>query len=339
MRNWMSVAAMMRARVGGLACFLFAAPSLVGCDAGKAPYNDGVELEEKGQLAEAADKYDGVCRKAPDSKMCAPSVTRAAEVRIKLADQDIKAFKFAEAKALLAKVAEGGDEAGKKKAHDLSLSADLNWGLRWEKAMAQPEKRNALDEMEAVAASGASTARKAADWLTKERAALLLASATGACTPNVTDSCGSICERLVKLHPDSSQATKAKEYLVAVEAARAAAAAKEEERLYGLLVEAEKLLAQQQGAWRATKAHGQCVLQQLAVNPDNAIAAVVACGEDPNGDYKADKREKAWKALMEQIANEAVTGALGERWKRADEQGEYERQTPKKPASMTTGKK
>lgn len=339
MRKWMSVAAMMRAWVGGLACISFAALAPAGCDAGKAPYNEGVELEEKGQLAEAADKYDSVCRRAPDSKMCQPSVTRAAEVRIKLAEQDIKAFKFSDAKAVLAKAGESGDEAAKKKAHELSTSADVNWGLRWEKAMAQAEKRNALDEMEAVAASGASTASKAAAWLTKERPALLLAAATAACTPSVTDTCGTICERLVKLHPDSPEAAKVKDYLVAVEAARAAAAAKEEERLYGLLVEAEKDLAQAQRDYRQSKAHDACLLQQMAANPDNALAAVAACGDATEAVNAREKLEKSWDKLMESIGDKSKVEALQERWKSAAEHGEYQPQPPKKPASTTPGKK
>jgi len=41
---------------------------IVGCDAGKGPYAEAVAMEERGQLLEAAEKYDSVCRRAPDSK-------------------------------------------------------------------------------------------------------------------------------------------------------------------------------------------------------------------------------------------------------------------------------
>jgi len=296
---------------------------VVGCDAGKAPYNEGVALEEKGQLAEAAEKYDAVCRRAPDSKMCAPSVGRAGAARIKLAEAALTAFKFGEAEAVLNKVGETGDRENKTKAKGLLDSNDVTQGLAWEKAAAMTDKAKALPDMEKVAASGASTAGKANEWLAKERPALLLTAATQACTPKVTSACGSICERLVKLHP--TEADKVKDYLVAVKTA-------DDERLYPLLVEAEKLLQEMAKFKKASLAQDACLLPAMAANPDNVMAAMAACPKPPG--RSTDLIETDWNDLLKKFSDSARVSALQARWKLADEEGKYDKQEPKKPDSM-----
>jgi len=62
--------------------------TLAACDAGKAPYDEAVTLEEQGKLAEAAEKFDAVCRRAPGSKLCPTATIRAAAARIKAVNQD-----------------------------------------------------------------------------------------------------------------------------------------------------------------------------------------------------------------------------------------------------------
>ena len=68
-----------------------------GCDAGRAAYDEATLLEQQGKLADAMLKYDFVCTKAPDSKMCGPSRDRAGVVRVQLADIQMKDFQFTEA--------------------------------------------------------------------------------------------------------------------------------------------------------------------------------------------------------------------------------------------------
>lgn len=301
-----------------MACVL-----VVGCDAGKAPYNEGVALEEKGQLAEAAEKYDAVCRRAPDSKMCPPSVGRAAAARLKVAEAALTALKFSEAEVVLKKVVETGDLGNKAKAKSLLDSNDVVQGLAWEKAATMSDKAKALPGMESVAASGASTAGKANEWLAKERPSILLAAATQACSPKVTDACGPLCDRLVKLHP--AEAGKVKDYLAAVKTAQ-------EERLYPMLVQAEKLLQEMAKFKKASLAQDACLLPAMAANPDNVMAAMAACPKPPG--RSMDVIENDWNDLIKKFSDSARVSTLQERWKLANEEGKYDKQEPKKPDSM-----
>lgn len=145
-----------------------------GCDAGRAAYDEATSLEQQGKLAEAMLKYDLVCTKAPDSKMCGPSRDRAGVVRVQLADIQMKDCQFTEAKKLLGQVLEGGaSEATKKTARDRLATKDMSYGLRWEKVASVAEKRTALKEMELIAASGSIAASKAKEWVDKEGPAIV----------------------------------------------------------------------------------------------------------------------------------------------------------------------
>ncbi len=156
---------------------------LVCCDAGKEPYKEAVGLDEKGQLREAAEKYDGVCRRNPKSELCPTATSRAGALRLKLALQAMDGGKFADAEKTLKVVAETGDGDAKTKAEAQLASKDLIQGLVYERAVGKTDKRAALKDIEAVAASGTPIAAKAAEWLTKERPPLLLADATAVCVP------------------------------------------------------------------------------------------------------------------------------------------------------------
>lgn len=79
--------------------------AVIARDPARAIYGDATDLEEQGKLAEAASQYDRVCRRAPTSKLCPPSIERAAVLRLGLADKAIEGFKFGEAEALLKIVA------------------------------------------------------------------------------------------------------------------------------------------------------------------------------------------------------------------------------------------
>jgi hypothetical protein len=304
-----------------------------GCDAGKAPYNEAVALDEQGKLTEAADKYDGVCRRAPDSKLCPTATSRAAAIRLKLAGQDVVALKFTDADALLKIVLESGDAESKDRARTQLASPEVMAGLAYEKAVAKTDKHAALPDMESSAASGTPIATKANEWLTKERPALLLADATTACTAKPPNACPTICDRLVTLHAGTPEAQKATGLLATYQAAEA-------ERLYPLLVKAEDLVAQCQTLWTANAGKQKCYLNMLAANPDNAIAALAYCG-----DTDSTKQTKLQASLDQTIADIAVpaqTDSLKDRFKKACEEGEYEKQVPKKPsgaaaATATTG--
>jgi len=298
-----------------------------GCDAGKAPYQEAVDLDEKGQLQQAAEKYDVVCKRAPDSKLCPTATSRAAAIRLKLAQQDIDAMKFGDAEGILKTVQDTGDTDGKGKAKTQLASKELTQGLAYEKALAKADKHAALVNMETVAASGTPIAVKANEWLTKERPALLLADATAACTPNPTPGCPAPCGRLLKLHPGTPEAAKAAEYMTAFKAA-------EEVRLYPLLVQAEKLIEDCQGIWKANRRLQDCQLQALAADPNNPLAALAACGGNFAGDDAHKRRQKldeTWQKLIADMGVPERVGPLDARLKKSCDDGEYEKQVPKNP--------
>ncbi|MGH7295923.1 MAG: hypothetical protein ACRELB_13360, partial [Polyangiaceae bacterium] len=234
----------------------------------------------------------------------------------------IEAMKFADAQAALKAVVETGDAASKAKATDRLGSRDVVQGLAYEAALGI-DKKAALPKMEAVAASGAPVSAKANEWLGKERPGILLADATAACSATPPSPCPDICDRLSKLHGETPEAQKAGTLLAAYQAADAA-------RVYPLLVQAEGLMAQCQAYWRQEKARNDCQLRNLAMT-DNALAALVACG-DSDGKTK-DKLTESMDKVTGDIAEPSVVGSLKERFDKACDDGDYQKQTPPKPSA------
>jgi hypothetical protein len=319
------------------ALVLFLGVAAVGCDKGKAPYSEGVDLEEHGKLQEAADKYDSVCKRAPDSKLCPPSIERAAAVRLKLADTAISANKFEDAEKTLKIVADSGDDASKKKASATLLAKPMTFGLQWEKAFKLADKRAALGPMETVATSDTPIASKATEWLQKERPALLLADVRAACAPKYTDACPTACDKLIKLHADTPEGKEAATTRTAYDAEVAKLKAEQEvaegKRLYPLLVKVEALLARAKKVWQDGKDHDACYLRMLAADPDNAFAALSACGEVDT--KKSDKVKTAWDDLLKEINTPALEAGLNARWKKARDDCDYTKIVPAVPAGLT----
>jgi len=316
---------MTRRNIGRRLALVAAILLITACDAGKGPYNEAVTLEEQGKAVEAADKYDGVCRRAPDSKLCAPSIERASNLRLKLADAAVKAFTFTEAEQLLKAVQESGDARSKEKSKDLLASKDVVEGLRWQAALAAPDKHAALKDMETVAASGTLATAKANEWLAKERAPLLLADATAACTPNPTPPCPAVCDRLLRLHGGTPEAAKAGEYLNAFRAAEAV-------RTYPLLVQAEEFLQARAREKKDDERHQACYLRGLAYDPSNPLAALLACGEVNTS--AVEKTKASWDELIEAIKDQGIVDRLQARWTTAENDGEYLRQSVPRPAPV-----
>lgn len=299
---------------------------VAGCDKGRAPYDEAVALEEKGQLGEAAEKYDGVCRRAPDSKLCLPSQQRAAKVRLTLAEQAIEQLKFGEARAALALVLESPDDDAQKRAKVLMESPAMVTGLRWEAASKATDKALVLAEMEALAKSNSAVAPKAAQWIAAERPALWLTVAKAACARSAEKNCAVYCRALIQQHADTEQATEAKKLLAAYESA-------EQRRLQPLLAEVEKKLQECVKQYKEERAYSNCALQQLAMD-DDPLRAVVACGgERTEAGRRSERLKESWRTLLEDIGDDARKEALEKRWSDACDHGEYQKaDVPSAPA-------
>jgi len=300
---------------------------VAGCDKGRAPYDEAVALEEKGSLAEAAEKYDGVCRRAPDSKLCLPSQQRAAKVRLTLGEKAIELLKFSEARTALAFVLESSDEDAKKRAKVLMESPAMVNGLRWEAASKATDKALVLGEMEALAKSNSPVAAKAAQWIAAERPAIWLTAAKGACARSAERNCAVYCRAIIEKHADTEQATEAKKLLAAYELA-------EQRRLQPLLVQVEKKLQECVKLHREQKAFHNCTLQQLAID-DEPLRALAACGGDQSeSGRRSEKLKDAWRKLLEDIGDDTRKEALEKRWSDACDHGEYQKaDVPTAPAA------
>ncbi len=299
-----------------------------GCDAGKEPYNQAVALEEQGKLVEAAAQYDAVCRRAPDSKLCTPSVARAAEVRLRTADELIRGTKFADAKKLLEVVRDSHDSAGHAKAEATLASPAVLNGLKWEVALQDPDKAAVLADMEAVAASNTPIAPKATEWLTHERPAIFLAQARAACSTDKPE-CTYRCTRLENLHPGTPEAVEAKTLRDAWQQRadeRAEQARRDQEKAqYPLRLQAEKLL-QQCAQWHAAqRRQSDCMIAVMArpTFGDEVMAAVSECGDGEAITRRKDKLDEQWKETLAPLDTGELLDSLAKRWEDACDHGEY----------------
>jgi hypothetical protein len=300
----------------------------VGCDAGKEPYNRGVALEEQGKLIEAAAQYDAVCRRAPDSKLCTPSVARAAEARLHAAEDLTRANKFDDARKLLEGVRDSRDAASRTKADDSLKSLALVQGLKWEAALHKTDKRAALVDMEDVAASQAPVATKALDWLAHERPAILISQARDVC-PSDQANCVAICSKLERLDPGTPEAIEAKGLREAWQQrtdVRAEQARREKEKkLYGVRVQAEKLLQQSVQWYGAQKQQERCMVNVMAQPTlgDEVMGAVATCGAGSDLSRRKEKLDEQWKDLLTPLDEGELLDSLAKRRDDALENGEY----------------
>ncbi len=274
-------------------------------------------MEEKGQLLEAAGKYDAVCRRAPDSKFCPPSQTRAAKVRLDFAEQRMKELKFGEAHGAIAPVLESADSDAQKRAKSMAESPEMTMGLRWEKALSVPDKSSVLKEMEEIATSTASVAAKAKEWLAAERPTIWLTWAKEACAKPGEKKCVANCRAILETYPNSEQAAAAKNLLDAYHTA-------EVNRIQPLLAEAEKMLQECTKLWREEQAYSNCTLRQLAAD-DNPLRAVAVCGDHTAASRQSEKLDEGWAKLLQDIGDETRTKPLEQRWTDACEHGEYKK--------------
>ena len=304
--------------------------AMAGCDAGKAPYQEGIALEEKGQLEEAAQKFDSVCRRAPRSKLCVESLDAAERVRLELDDlrlstakAELGVLKFADAEGLLRAVVDSKttDAAHRALATALLGSPAMVAGLAWDKASAREDKRAAREDIEDIARTDTPVAEKAREWLQKERPALLLDDARRACTPASPVACPVACQQLIALHDGTPEAAEGRTMLAAWEAI-------DEPRVYPLLVDAEKLMAECTDIWKRQKTHADCAAKHGA----STLSVFVACGDAQPITQRADRLNERWHALAASVgAGSPHAKELKERWEAACGKGEYATRVPKKP--------
>jgi hypothetical protein len=314
-------------KLARVALFVVGCAVTAGCDAGKAPYDEGVSFEEQGKNAEAGEKYEAVCRRAPDSKFCQPAKERFDAVRMKLADADIQAGRYAQARTTLKAVVDGGGP-GKTRAEDALAADELTEGLKLEAALVSDDKTEALKVIERVAATKTRAASSAAEWLKKERPGILLDQARRACATTPSDECKTICSALLELHAESPQAVQARTLLERNREAEAQRALAEEQRLYDLLVGAEEKLDECARLQRKMAARDQCMKRGMLANLDGDPGQVIlACGGP--GTDEENARPEALRRELNEIGQKTEANPEGQAFKQrieeACEHGKYQK--------------
>jgi len=182
-------------------------------------------LEQAGKLADAADRFDQVCRTWPKSKYCTLANERSGDVLLRLAKDQIRSLEFELAEANLRRVRDSKGPDWSTKASAILQSPEMVMGLRWRKLTTQLEKAKAqspfdqlrtkkplVEDIAEIAASKTPASMPAEEWLNKERPSILLYDAGFACgsSPVIDSGTGKIYA--VPLSSDlTSNETKARD--------------------------------------------------------------------------------------------------------------------------------
>lgn len=317
--------------LGGVPVFILLVAVLLWPSAGARALSRGRSLAEKGQWADALVELKSVCTLTKDIATCGEARAAAAQVRIRLAEDALKAQAFGMAGKILNDALADTPSSARRKIEELKASKELVEGMRWEKAITLADKHAALTDIEKVADAQVSVSPAAQEWLSRERPRLLLVDATTTCKGGSFERCKAVIGRLADLHPASPEAERAQKLL-------REATAQEAQRVGLLLAEAEKLLSTRASLKRTEKKREDCYLRELASNPDNALAAVYACGGNQPKDMKgAEQAETSWKALMAKMNDPAQAQTLEERWRAASEDGEYQKPSSRSDVEKKIG--
>lgn len=312
---------------------------LAGCYAGKEPWQQGEALEKSGKPIEAAEQFDAVCARAPKSKLCAPSQTRAAEARIAAAGSLMKAFEYEKASQALDKVLAGPATEAHKRAKELRDSQELRMGLRWEQGMRSPDKRVTYEAMSEVVSSGTPVAKKAEEWLKIHGLPFFLVSLKERCARPAQPLCLEQAKALVKNNPGTPEAAEAQklrdDYLKS-----------EQERITGVLAQLEPELAECARLWKQDKVFqawspAKLAALQFVAHPGAYVPrpSVPRCKDDGTHDTcnKTQAQEKAILNRLGQVGYTNVAKPLYARKATACYAGEYEKVKPASPDARDMG--
>ncbi len=286
--------------------FALLAVAVLGCDAGKKPYEMAAAAEQRHELRAAMEGYDSVCITAPNSALCAPAKERADVVRGQLADDDIAALRFSAAKALL------------KDSHSLHgqlTSTEMIAGLAFEAAGA--DRQAALVAVEKLASTDGKSVPAAKEWLKKERPGILWTSIQAKCAALDT-TCAPLVARLRELHPDAPEATKAAAALATYEKRRKAMFA-------AWLETAEKNMADCASVSKRESTWQTCNRQGFLATDDPLRAMAIAerlCGQNPVEQQKKELSSE-WDLVTKGLREFPGLKALEQRHDSACSDGDY----------------
>lgn len=168
---------------------IFSALLIAGCSNAAPSFKQGENLEAEGKFEEAAQAFDLVCAEAPEGPECSKAGARVTNALTTAATKAMEKNEFGKAERLLLRALAGADEAAAGDIEARLGKEDLVDGIRYELAVADPDKQRAGTTMKALAASSSPIAKLANAWLEKERPGMLVMQVKAACGPNHEGSC------------------------------------------------------------------------------------------------------------------------------------------------------
>ena len=332
---------LMRWMVVGCQVAAIAATALLGgCDAGKEPFDRATELEKRGQLLEAAEQFDAVCERAQASKLCPPSQSRSADLRLTVAATCMRDFEFEQANDLLERVIAGPVPNAQERAKQMAKSTELLVGLRWERGLKLANKREVYEAMQQVAVYSMPVSKKAQEWLEKNGLPIYFEILKETCAKPGMPACLEGAKGLANNYPGTPEAAEAQRIYDAY-------LASEKARVVAVLIEIEGQLEACAKLWKQDKVFQGWSPAKLALERD--------VGHRGGGSYglnfsacKDDGVHDTCKAVRAQ--DQAIKGsrsrigyfnvARDASWRRAGAcyAGEYVKQKPQPPDVADMGR-
>lgn len=175
---------------------LFTALLVTGCSNAAPSFKQGENLEAEGKFEEAAQAFELVCAEAPEGPECPKAGARATNALTTAATKAMEKNEFGKAERLLLRALLDADENAAKDIEARLSKEDLVDGIRYELAVADPDKPRAAATMKSLSEGNSPAAKLASAWLDKERPGLIVSQVKAACGPNHEGSCTGTFEQL-----------------------------------------------------------------------------------------------------------------------------------------------
>jgi len=290
------------------------------CSKGPSSFKEAESLEAEGKVEEAAQKFEFACAEAPRGPECQQSADRATTARLAAADKALREWQYKKAEELLIIALSTADKGAAKDIEARLVNDELSQGIRYEEALADPDKSRAYKAMEAIAKTSTPASEKAKEWIQRERPALLVDQVKAACRPKPTGSCSETFAAIVGLADKPPGFDEAK-----------AAYDEEQKRTEKARFEARRFLAVFAQRGKKQKALEQCMTDKAAEIEDEAQRKSDCTGEIYEGKsaherYDAEKTDDSlFRRRLHIIADPVLVASFEARRKEALETGEYKK--------------
>lgn len=289
-----------------------------GCSNAAPSFKQGENLEAEGKFEEAAQAFELVCAESPEGPECPKAAARATTALTTAATKAMEKNEFSKAERLLLRALLNADDTTAKDIEARLSKEDLVDGIRYELAVADPDKQRASTTMKALSESTSPAAKLASAWLDKERPGLLVAQVKAACGPDHDGSCTATFEQLDGLAQKPAGYDEAK-----------AAYEAEQKRTEKGRAELERFLTVFAQRGKKQMENEACLQKAAADQPD--VLHNRECNEQAHGDNKLpherfdsqQTEENLFRRRLATLNDSALTASYEERRVQALTSGEF----------------